>query len=360
MPRQSAAQRAGRKAEKIHEEIYGKKEGEETADEILASLDGEPPKGGEETPPEPAATKNDGEETPPEPKVAEPAPAPEPAHEPERDQREVVQQLEERLEKTDHKYKVLQGIHRKLLEENMELRSQLDEANSRNANPVPANPVAQPKTDVSLISAEEREDYGSEMIDVMKRAAREAVADEMADLKAENARLHGELAGVSNQINTSAKSNIYATLDSEVPNWRDINEDESFLIWLAEPDLFSGKQRQDLLKQAFDANDTARVVRFFRAYLSEDAAVAPAPATEPAPAAPVAPKVDVKSMVAPGKPKQGGAPSDQADTRVFTQQEIKDFYKSVQLGKFPGTEADKRRMEAAIIRAANEGRVHHV
>ncbi len=210
---------------------------------------------------------------------------------------------------------------------------------------------------MSLLSAEEIEDYTPEMVDVMKRAAREAIAGELADLKAENKRLHAELSGVTTQIDTSAKSSIYATLDSEVPNWREINESSEFLGWLTEPDMFSGELRQSLLRQAFDANDTARVIRFFKAYLNEDAAVAPAVPNEPEPATPVTPKIDMKSMVAPGKPKHGGAPSDQADTRVFTQREISEFYKSVQLGKFPGTEADKLKMERAIIKAANEGRV---
>lgn len=349
--RNNAVKKAAQRAEKIHEEIYGDKAAEETPDTILDGLSADDPKPAAEEP---------GDEPVPAEGAAEPVEAAvtpqEVPNEPEPIQPDQLQQLQETVDKLDHKYKVLQGMHRKLLDEKMELASELDQLRAKPPAPVAAEPV---QTDSRLISKDEIDDYGPEMIDVMKRAAREAVADEIAALKAENLKLHSELNGVSSQVDTSAKSSIYVTLDTEVPNWREVNQNDDFLMWLAEPDLFSGQQRQTLLEQAFNENDTARVIRFFKAYLNEDAAVAPA-TPQQAVAEPVAPKVDMRSMVAPGKPKTGGAPGDQTDTRVFTQKEINDFYRSVQLGKFPGTEADKKKMETSIIKAANEGRVQYV
>jgi hypothetical protein len=352
MPKARAVARAARQAEKIHEEIYGKPT-EESPDEILDGLSANDEAATPEAEPasaEPGDGAAEPVDNPQEPVegAAEPAPEPEP--------QATDNGVQDALDKLDHKYKVLQGMHRKLLEENMELRNKVSEMASK--PPAPAAPASTTAPqELSLLSAEEIEDYGSDMITVMKKAAREAVANEVAELRAENLSLRSQISGVTTQIDTSAKNSIYGTLDSEVSNWREINQSDDFLVWLNEPDLFSGKMRQDLLTQAFEDSDAARVVRFFKAYLNEDAAVAPVVTNEPVTTEPVTPKVDMKSMVAPGKPKVGGAPGDQTDTRIFTSKEINDFYRSVQLGKFPGTDADKTRMEKAIVKAANEGRV---
>lgn len=69
----------------------------------------------------------------------------------------------------------------------------------------------------------------------------------------------------------------FADLDREVPNWRQINSDKAFLLWMNDADQMAsnGVSTRDILRQAFEANQRAIVVAIFKEYIQQVSATTP-------------------------------------------------------------------------------------
>lgn len=207
----------------------------------------------------------------------------------------------------------------------------------------------------SLLSPQELEDYGEDMIDVVKRAAREAVGKELAELRAENAQLKTQLGGVQQTTAQTARQTMLNDLDRDMSEWRQINTDPAFVQWAEELDTFSGQRRIDMLRAAFEQNNTPRVLSFFKAYAKENAAYQTNPQNETA----AKPQVDLHSLVAPGRATDGSDPRAQEERhgRQWTQAEIQRFYGDVQRGVYKNDPAKKQAIEEDIFAAQSEGRI---
>ena len=350
-----AVQEAARKAEELHKQFYGEPEAEEPkpefqkdpdAEDVIANLPGaeevEEPKEAVEGSKE--AVEGSKEEVVEEPKAKDP-------------------EVEEAAVPTDnfeHKYKVLQGkydaevpaLHGQL----KQLQSELTSVQSLLANLKQPEKVDESSfTAEKLLSEDEIDEYGPEMIDIIRRAAREEFGPKMARLEKENESLREMLSNVSTTVSESARDNVIESLTSAIPNWREINTDTKFISWLDEREVFSGARRHDLLTQAFENNDAARVIAFFKSYLDENATVQPT--AQPAQAPTQEPKVDLMSMAAPGTPKTDPQVGAQKDKRVYTHQEIAAFYRDVQKGLYKNNPAEKEAIERDIIAAGPEGRI---
>jgi hypothetical protein len=230
-------------------------------------------------------------------------------------------------------------------------------------NRVPAAPAGQspaPAATTKLVKDEEVRDFGEDLIDVMRRVAREELApveSRFKPMQQQVERASNVAAQVAQQNTQSAQERLFATLDEQVPGWTEQNEDSNFLAWLAQPDPYSGQARSALLKQAYERHDTPRVLAFFKGYRTEHAVVTP----PPAPAAPTqeAPQRTLESFVAPGTPKTGttGAQDGAGKGRIWDQAEIKQFYTDAAAGKFRTNKQRRDEIEREIHVAVREGRV---
>jgi hypothetical protein len=174
-----------------------------------------------------------------------------------------------------------------------------------------------------FVTAEDRENYGSELVDFSKRAALEALTPELQQLRAENQQLR-------HQQQRAQHLEIERQLDRSVPDWRDIYADSRFSQWLAEPDELSGTTRSQLLRNAVANGDVARVVRFYSGFQQE--------AGQP--------------------PLTGGQRSRQGATgakRIYSREDIRRFYEQRRLGAIP--DAKWGPIEADIVAAGREGRI---
>jgi len=330
-------------AEKLHKEIYTDPTVEEGAqDDAAASPEGED-NAAAQAPETAGAVVEDTAAVEPEP---QPDGAPEPTT--------------KSVEDFEQKYKSLQGrwkaeMGRRDGELDM-LRGKVDTLEklaTGQADPEPDTAPAQQR----LLSEEEIADYGEDMVDMVKRAAREEFASTINTLKQENAELKSKMGQVTTATAQSAKDRLFSRLDNEVQGWRDINNSDEFVDWLAQIDQYSGYKRHDLLLEAFNANDEARTLAFFRGYLNENAAVTPPQAAPRQPG----PKVDLDTLVAPGTPKSTGMPrtqeGDNSADRIWTQAEVQNFYDRITAGKYRGKEKERLKTERQIIEAANQGRI---
>ena len=175
----------------------------------------------------------------------------------------------------------------------------------------------------SLISEAERQAYGDEALSVMSRAAQEVMQPFADQITQQNRALQQQLQQVKAR-------DVYSTLDQNLPDWRRINQDQDWKDWLAQPDIYNGTSRQQLLNQAFAAGDADRVLQFFRGLLDSQ---------QSAPAA---------------RTSRMSADNSQA---VITNKQIEDFYDRVRRGLYEGKDKQKMAEEAQIHRAILEGRL---
>jgi hypothetical protein len=266
-------------------------------------------------------------------------------------------------DKWEHKYNVLNGKYRaevpRLQTQVKELGNHVSSLQGLISTLEKAKPVeaeTSPLTATRLLKDDEIVDYGEDMISVVKRAAREEIAPELDRLTAENVELKKMVGRVNETTETTARQAVYTTLDIEVPDWRKLNSDEGFIAWLDTLDAYTNKMRRDLLNEALEANDAARVIVFFEGYLKENATVS-TPAEETPTEKPRKASVDMASLAAPGKPRSGGTASTQEGKQTWRQAEISAFYADVRKGAFKNNPEEKVKIEQSIMNAVKHNQI---
>ena len=278
----------------------------------------------------------------------------------------------------EHRYKVLQGkynnevprLQRQVNEQTgmiQHLQSQLDATQtllaSLNAQRESAPVEGSTPTPVSnrLVKDEEIREFGPDLIDVVRRVARE---ENLALLPEIDRRVQPVVQRVDQtaqyvqrvgqRVARNDQQSVHTLLTDQVPNWQELNGDSGFLEWLEQVDPYSGHKRGALLDQAYRSHNGPRVVAFFQGYIDEHAVVTP-PATA---VAPTTPQKRLGDFVAPGTPKTGAAGTpDGSGKRVWARKDISDFYRSLQAGTYKGTAEQRRATEADIFAAQRENRI---
>lgn len=245
-----------------------------------------------------------------------------------------------------------------------EMSGQLAQATRQ---PLPGENMDQPPT---LITPKEVEDYGADLIDVIKRAATEAVMPMLKPIATTVGQMQARVETTENETGRQFLTRMHTTMDTRVPGWQDINREQRFIDWVKKPDVYSGLNRQELLQKAWYAGDSNRVAAFFEGYLAEEAAVDPAAAqarvmaqggqgghAQPAsPAQPPTPaRVTLEQLAAPGRARAGA--SAPAGKPVWTAEGISQFYMDVASGKFRGRDQERIATEADLMMAQREGRI---
>src|SRR5262249_1051897 len=124
------------------------------------------------------------------------------------------------------------------------------------------------KMATAYLTQKDADDYGHDVLDLAQRAALHATAPELQRLNAQNEALGRQLA-------QEQRRGLYRSLDVQVPNWREIDNDPRWRQWLLLPHAMSGRPRQQWLNDAIQAADAARVTSFFRGFLQEQVGAVP-------------------------------------------------------------------------------------
>jgi hypothetical protein len=285
-----------------------------------------------------------------EPIVTDPQPAPEPQPQnvsPELEPKPAVSE-----ETWEQKFHSLKG---KFDAEVPRLYAQVREMNDQIRQLVADNavlkvqPAAQPDPAPAktLITEQDKEAFGSDLIDLIDRATESKLAGNRqleSQLRAEIDELKGKLGNVTERQVVSDKDRYESALTTSVPDWQALNVDQGFLNWLAEVDPVYGMPRQYALTNAYEALDANRTATIFNQYKK---LIAPAPKTG---------QQQLLSQVAPTRSRTSAAPSSSAaDKPIFTQAQVSDFYSEWVKGRL--TDEEAVRMENEINAAMLEGRI---
>lgn len=299
-------------------------------------------------------------ENQPEQPAAEAPPA-----QPEPQKPEAKAEPQKPAEDFEHKYKVLKGKYDaevpRLSRQIAELNGQLEGMREMIASMQKPTPAAAASSSTDLtpdISAEEIDEYGEELIELIGKKAKQVAKGEIDRLNSQIEDLKKQLGGVSQTVVENARDKMLGQLTDEVANWQMINRQPEFLDWLDRVDPYSGSVRGVMLRQAYAANDAPRVIAFFKGFLQEHAAITSPATMDSTEMNGGTPTVDLNEQVAPGRTKRStGVVGAQKEKRIWTQAQIADFYKQVQMGKYRNKDAEKHRIEADIVAAAREGRI---
>lgn len=237
-------------------------------------------------------------------------------------------------ETVEHRYKVLQGKYNsevpRLSAENKDLKSRLQQLEND------LEVLKNTKPPEILVKPEEIEQYGEGLIDVARRIARE----ELATKEAEIATLKARIDSISNVTNQNVEAGFFKSLTEMVPDWEQVNQDPKFLTWLEEIDELTGESKQSLLSRAEKSRDAARTAKFFNAYKKTSTSWA---ATN---------NQALDSQIAPPTNKAPNAPPAK---KIWTRNEVADFYGRVRNGQIE--DKDAVAIEADIMAAQIEGRI---
>lgn len=263
----------------------------------------------------------------------------------------------------EHKYKSLQGRFAPIQQLNNQLTERvraLEDMVEELSRAKPAAPAAQPPTPaaVELLTPKEIEEYGPEMIDVIRRAAREMATREVQTVQAQMQELQRRLDGTENTVVRSSKAAMLAALDQQLPEWREVNMMPEFKSWLALPDPYFGAIRHNALTEAFEKCETNRVLAFFKGFVSELAATTPVGTeTGQQPAAQPPAKPSLESLAAPGRARATAGVAPPGEKQIITTADINAFYAAHRRGDYRGREEEFRRAEQELFQAQREGRV---
>ena len=282
----------------------------------------------------PAEPPQDPQPAPAEPKPVEPTPTP---TEP------VVAE-----EKWEQKYKTLKGMYDaevpRLHADMRDLKAQVD--NLHKAAEAKLVEQAKPKTAEKLVTDADVEAFGSDLIEVQRKVAREVAAEfrgELDAMRAENDKLREQLNSTGTQVSeASFEQRLYRL----VPDFEAVNTDPKWINWLSEIDPLLRAPRSSVAQQAFnrgDAEGVAHYVSLFRQTVN--------------PVEPTANKTnELELQIQPNRSATSTPPNSQKG-KVYTNADIERmFRKATDLGIRGQTDAAKK-LEAEIDAAFMEGRV---
>jgi regulator of replication initiation timing len=255
-------------------------------------------------------------------------------------------------EKWSHKYHTLKGMYDaevpRLHSDMREMKAQLQQLVAENATLKEVKHAEVPKA-ASLITDEDKEAFGPDLIDLIERATDSKVAslrERESQLMSEIKELKGQLGNVAERQGVSEKDRFLAGLSQQVPDWESLNVNSGFLEWLQEVDPVYGIPKNIALTNAYENGDVARVATIFKAYKSTLAPVAPAAKGN---------QQELQRQVAPTRTRSGTPPDSSASEQYFTHQDIEQFYTDWRRGLYDDAEAVS--MEKQIHAAAAEGRI---
>ena len=265
---------------------------------------------------------------------------------------EQVKQPED--ETWERRYKTLQGMFNaevpRLKSEVKDLKSQLETSIARLDLASQAK-AESPSDSQRLVTDKDVEDFGGDLVDLIKRQATEVAQSELSKkiskLEEENAQLQREVTGVSERQGENARRDYFVELSRLVPDYEALNVDQGFLDWLNEVDLLSGNQRQEYLNHAFNSFDPMRTATLFNTY--KDLIGAPTTTRQT--------NKNLERQVAPGTSKVSSASASTGSDKVWSMGDIDRFYRDVAKGNYRGNESEQARIEADIDLAVNQGRL---
>lgn len=314
------------------------KELEKIEQQLAQSKEPQPPSNTEEKS-DPAPAPAEQPENP-EPVAAEPAPV---EKKPEAPAEPPVAE-----ETWQQKYRTLKGMYDA---EVPRLHAQVKELTSRmeqiQREMQPPKTETKPQQAEKLVTDADVEAFGSDLIEVQRKVAREVAQEfraELETLKSENAELRKQIGETGTKV---VEASFSQSLHRLVPDFEAINADPRWIDWLNEMDPMLRAPRKVMAQEAFNRGD-AEAVAYYIGMFKQSVA----PAAEPTPAK----KQELERQVQPNRTSAQTAPVS-SKGKTYTSSQIQGMFQKAALLGGQGKHEEARQLEAEIDAAYMEGRV---
>lgn len=168
---------------------------------------------------------------------------------------------------------------------------------------------------------------------------------------AQPANTGSELAEIKKELQADRVKTFWKELADKVSDWEAINSSDEFNTWLDARIPYSNKTRRDALQEAQNELNHGTVIQIFLDFKA---------------AKPIEKKEDLegKEGLNPAKHLEPDSSVARQEIqkevpqgKIYTRQEIKEFYTDVTRGKYKGKEAEAAAIDADILKADKEGRI---
>lgn len=131
-----------------------------------------------------------------------------------------------------HKFKSLDGILRRKDTELEQMRDMLAAMQQSMQNLEQSQASKKPETEEQLVTKEDEQTFGSDLVDLVRRVAQDTVRSLKGELRQEFRGLESQVHEVSNTVQLTAKERFEQKLDAHDPSWRQLDSDPKFIEWL--------------------------------------------------------------------------------------------------------------------------------
>lgn len=201
-----------------------------------------------------------------------------------------------------------------------------------------------------LVTEEDEQAFGADLVDVIRRGARQEAQSMISTREAELIKqlqaMEQRLASLTQTQGVSLREQYDAKLAQAVPDWRTIDTDQRWLQWLSQTDPLTGVMRQALLDDAYQKMDVQRTAAIFNAFKSLVGIGANQTQQTQS-------RRELERQVAP-QTSRADVPQ-QTQTRFWSTSEIQRFYDDVRRRRY--SEKEAARIESEINAAIAEGRI---
>ena len=245
------------------------------------------------------------------------------------------------------KYKTLQGMYDA---EVPRLHAQVKELNDKMSDLTKSleEKKQTPKTPEKLVTDEDVENFGEDLIEVQRKVAREVSAqfeEELSALKTQNEELRTLVGDTQGEVNTAS---FQTKLHRLVPDFDALNADPSWVAWLDEVDPVLRAPRRVVAQQAFEASDADGVAYYVDMFRKATAPVEP-PVVDTK-------KEELERQVQPSRSANAGAEVSKKG-KTYSTAQIQQMFKKATLLSSTGKRDEANKLEAEIDAAYMENRV---
>lgn len=260
------------------------------------------------------------------------------------------------LAKAEQRYKTLQGMFDAEKRKNREVIDSLSEKISTLESKLTAQVEATQKAEAKLqyVTDDDVRNFGEDLVDFSRRAAREEGQDLEARIEARIAAVQKENEELRQQLNQSSEQAAVTSFEQRlhriVPDFDQVNTDPRWIAWLDEYDAVLRGPRRSVAEMAYGQGDAEAVAHYVQLFKDSIAPVAEVEEVKARKAE------EVERQIQPTRTAQTQAPVSKQG-KVYSDADIRNLFSKVANLDMKGFHDDARKLEAEIDRAYAEGRV---
>lgn len=255
------------------------------------------------------------------------------------------------VEDWQQKYQSLKGHFDaevpRLHQQNKELASQLQEMQKQIAEL--NKPKPQPDTDDRLVTKQDEDSFGSDLVDLQRRVAREVMREHVAPLQGELSKRDARIEQLENMLTRTQGDVTSMTFEQQlervVPDFSKINADPKWVAWLDAVDS-NGDSIRPRAEAAYNAGDIGKVAKYVEAF---KATLAPVRKNE-------SNQQELRQQVAPPKTATPQSNVPQGE-RVYTEAEANRLWDKVTKLYTQGKNDEGLSLENELSAAYSQGRI---